>query len=199
MKRIRIFSNSFDITMNETLTIIGLLILNGILIKALIVRKTTPEKKESPIDRQNDKSIVGKSTFVLKTSKSIPPKTDTSGKLDIEVPLDYKTVTDLIEEQEELEKLGLPSESSSDLTFEEMIQVVNEVENEKPQHASKTGKLLYENENTDWVEQLVSSSGKYQKRITDLIDLHLEKLVQSDTKTKHDDGLKGFDIGEYVR
>jgi len=28
-KRIRIFSNSFDITMNETLTIIGLLILNG--------------------------------------------------------------------------------------------------------------------------------------------------------------------------
>jgi hypothetical protein len=199
MKRIRIFSNSFDITMNETLTIIGLLILNGILIKALIVRKTTPEKKESPIDRQNDKSIVGKSTFVLNTSKSIPPKTDTSGKLDIEVPLDYKTVTDLIEEQEELEKLGLPSESSSDLTFEEMMQIVNEVENEKPQHASKTGKLLYENENTDWVEQLASSSGKYQKRITDLIDLHLGKLVLPDTKTKHDDGLRGFDIGEYVR
>ena len=126
--------------MNETITIIGLLILNGILIKALVNKKAPIEKKERPVNKQSDKSIVGKSTFVLDTNKSISPKTNPSGKLDIEVPLDYEPNADLIEEQEELEKLGMPSESSSDLTFEEMMEVVNEVENEKPQQASKTGK-----------------------------------------------------------
>jgi hypothetical protein len=70
---------------------------------------------------------------------------------------------------------------------------------ENSQNELKTGKLLYENENTDWVEQLASSSGKYQKRITDLIDLHLGRLAKPITDIKSDDGLRGFDIGEYLR
>jgi len=183
--------------MIEIITIVGLLILNGILIKALVNKKVPIEKKERPVDKHKDKSIIGKSTFVLDTNNSLPPKIDALGKMDIEVPLDYEPNADLIEEQEELEKLGLPSEPSSDLTFEEMMEVVNEVENEKPQHASKTGKLLYENENSDWVEKLASTSENYQKRITGLIDLHLEKLGQNEPSTS-DEGFKGFDIGEYV-
>ena len=76
--------------------------------------------------------------------------------MDIEVPLDYETDNDdLLEEQEELERLGLQTDYSSNITFDEMMLVVNEVGNHKAKTAPKTGKLLYENENTDWVEQLV--------------------------------------------
>ena len=62
----------------------------------------------------------------------------------------------------------------------------------------KTGKLLYENENTDWVEQLASSTETSAKRIASLIDLHLGRLNQSKMVTNNNDGLRGFDIGEYV-
>lgn len=62
----------------------------------------------------------------------------------------------------------------------------------------ETGKLLYENENTDWVEKLSSSSSKNANRITTLIDLHLERLAEPITDIKSDDGLRVFDIGEYV-
>lgn len=62
----------------------------------------------------------------------------------------------------------------------------------------ETGKLLYENENTDWVEQLSSSSNKNTNRISALIDLHLGRLVQPIPDIKSDDGFRGFDIGEYV-
>jgi len=183
--------------MIETITIIGLLILNGILIKALVNKKAPIEKNESPVNKQSDKSIIGKSTFVLDTNKNRPPKANPSGKLDIEVPLDYEAEADLVEEQEELENLGMPSESSSSLTFEEMMEVVSEVDMEKPQNAPKTGKLLYENENTDWIEKLASSSQNYHKRITNLIDLHLEKLGQN-KHTVSDEGFSGFDIEKYV-
>jgi hypothetical protein len=184
--------------MIETITIVGLLILNGILIKALVNKKAPIEKKENPINKQSNESIVGKSTFVLDTNKRHPPKTNPSGKLDIEVPLDYDRDINLVEEQEELEKLGMPTESSSDLTFEEMIEVVREVETWKPHNATKTGKLLYENENTDWVDQLASSSEDYHKRIAGLIDFHLESLTKCAIVKNPNDGLKGFDIGEYV-
>ena len=46
--------------MNETLTIIGLLILNGILIKALIVRKTTLEKKKVQLTGKTIKVLLVK-------------------------------------------------------------------------------------------------------------------------------------------
>jgi hypothetical protein len=78
-----------------------------------------------------------------------------------------------------------------------MMEVVSEVEIEKPQNAPKTGKLLYENENTDWVEKLSCSSKSYQKRIAGLIDLHLKKLGKNGASVS-DESFLGFDIGEYV-
>ena len=118
--------------------------------------------------------------------------------MDIEVPLEYEPDINSIEEQEELEELGLPTEISSDITFEEMMEVVNEVESEKPQKPTKAGKLLHENENTDWVEQIASSSSDYQKRIVELIDLHLRSLLQNETNQTPSDNLEKFDIGEYI-
>ena len=73
------------------------------------------------------------------------------------------------------------------------------LETNKPKPPPETGKLLYENENTDWVEQLATSSPDHQKRIVALIDLHLGKLAKPNPDIKSDDGLRGFDIGEYVR
>jgi hypothetical protein len=118
--------------------------------------------------------------------------------MDIEMPLEYEPDISFIEEQEELEQLGLSTEFSSDITFEEMMEVVNEVEIDQPQNPTKAGKLLYENNNTDWVEQMASTSPDYQKRIVELIDLHLGKLGQNEINQMSGDDLEGFDIREFT-
>ena len=158
---------------------------------------TPTGEKEKVSEKLSPEGIVGKSTFVLTTRKSSVPAPDSSGKMDIEVPLEYEPDINSIEEQEEVEQLGLSSEISSDITFEEMMEVVNEVESIKPQNPAKVGKLLHENENTDWIEQIASSSSDYQKRIVGLIDLHLGKLGENDSEQMTNDNLEGFDIGEY--
>lgn len=159
---------------------------------------TTSGEKEKVSEKLKPEGIVGKSTFVLTTTKRAIAEPDLSGKMDIEVPLEYEPDINSIEEQEELEELGLSSEISSDITFEEMMEVVNEVESVKPQNPTKAGKLLHENENTDWVEQISSSSPLYQKRVTELIDLHLGRLVQNEKNQVSNDDWEGFDIAEYV-
>lgn len=162
------------------------------------------DEKENGSRKQHVTSIVGASRFVLESGTQRPtnvnePQADFAGKLDIEIPLEYEpNKTDLLEEQEELERLGLQADYSSNITFDEMMAVVNEVGNHQVKTAPETGKLLYENENTDWVEQLASSNETSAKRIASLIDLHLGRLVQTETKTNYDDGFRGFDIGEYV-
>jgi len=163
------------------------------------------EKGKNP-EKHNPESIVGKSTFVLSTQKEArtknpeEPVSDSSGKLDIEIPLDYELDNELLEEQEELERLGLQAGYSSNITFDEMISVVNEVGSHQAKTAPETGKLLYENENTDWVEQLCSTSDKNANRISALIDLHLGRLAQPEKLIQpKNDELRGFDIGKYVR
>jgi hypothetical protein len=158
---------------------------------------TSAGKKGSDSQESLPDGIIGKSTFVLTAGKRDFSQSDSPEKMDIEVPLEYEPDISFIEEQEELEQLGLSSEFSSDITFEEMMEVVNEVENGKPQNPTKTGKLLYENDNTDWVDQMASTSPDYQKRIVELIDLHLGKLGQNGIKQTLSGDLEGFDIGEY--
>ncbi len=172
--------------MIEILTVVALFLLFRLLKKAKNKKKgSSADEKENNCQKQQSASIVGESRFVLgserkKQAEVTEPHSDSSGKMDIEVPLDYEREdTDLLEEQEELESLGLQNDYSTNITFDEMIQVVNEVGNIQDETTSQTGKLLYENENTDWVEQLASSNENSAKRITALIDLHLEKLVQS--------------------
>ena len=159
---------------------------------------TTSSEKEKVSEKLKPEGIVGKSTFVLTTKKSFVPEPDSFGKMDIEVPLEYEPDIATIEEQEELEELGLSSESFPDITFEEMMEVVNEVESVKPLIPAKVGKLLHENENTDWVEQIASSSSDYRKRIVELIDLHMCSLVKNEINQGSCDGLSGFDIREYL-
>ncbi len=190
------------------ITVVALILLVRSWLNPRKKRKSSAVEKGKNSEKQNPESIIGKSTFVLSSKEKKPaliekqdePVTDSSGKMDIEIPLDYEPDKDnLLEEQEELERLGLQTDFSSNITFDEMMMVVNEVGNDLPKTTSETGKLLYENENTDWVEQLASSTETSAKRIASLIDLHLGRLNQSKVVTNTDDGLKGFDIGEYVR
>ena len=168
-------------------------------------KKSSAAEKENISVKQNSESIVGKSTFVLSTSRHAQTKKkevlepDSSEKINIEVPLIYEPDNELIEEQEELERLGLQTDNLYNITPDEMMLVINEVGSHQSKTTPKAGKLLYENENTDWVEQLSSSSEKNANRITALIDLHLGRLQQSNSIVKSDDGFKRFDIADYDR
>ena len=193
--------------MIEILTVVALFLLFRLLEKKRNNEKgPSVDEKEKNCRKQQPASIVGESRFVLgsypgryKNAKTIVSDSEPSGKIDIEIPLEYEPEnTDLLEEQEELERLGFQTNYSSDITFDEMMMVVNEVGNDLPKTTSETGKLLYENENTDWVEQLASSTETSAKRIASLIDLHLGRLAKPITVIKSDDGLGGFDIGEFV-
>jgi len=172
-----------------------------LLLIRLLGQKWNKVKTSSAGEKENKNhkpgSFIGKSTFILKPHKP-KPEVDSSGKLDIEVPLEYKEdETDLPEEQEP-EDLELHTDHSENITFEEMMAVVNEIGKQNSQPTAQTGKLLYENENTDWVEQLASSSEQNAKRISELIDLHMGSLEKNEKVEVADDEIKGFDIGEFV-
>lgn len=186
--------------MAEIIFVATILVLSILLLKGWRKSGTASSERKSIPEMYDPEGIVGKSTFVLTAGKSSVSEADSSGKMDIEVPLEYELDISTVEEQEELEQLGLPVESFSDLTFEEMMEVVNEVGSTKPQNPAKSGKLLHENDNTHWVEQMAFSSPAYQKRIVELIDLHLGKLGQNEKSIQpYNDGLRGFDIREYAK
>ena len=193
--------------MIEIITVVALILLVRYWLNPRKKRKSSAVEKGNNSEKQNPESIVGKSTFVLSTQKQARTKSqeeqvsEPSGKMDIEIPLeDEQENTDLLEEQEELERLGLPAEYSSNITFDDMIAVVNDVGNDQTKTTPQTGKLLYENENTDWVEQLSSSSDKNASRISALIDLHLGRLNQPEKLIQpNNEALAGFDIGNYLR
>ena len=192
--------------MIELIIFIALILLVWFLTNSVKKKKSFAVEKENNPGKQHPGSIIGKSTFVLSLKEQKPasiekqeePMSDSSGKMDIEIPLDYESENDILEEQEELERLGLKTDYSDNITFDEMMLVVNEVGNEQTKPTPVIGKLLYENENTDWVEQLATSSGKNANRIAALIDLHLGRLVQPSTDIKSDDSFRGFDIGKYI-
>lgn len=184
--------------MVELIFIVATILLSMILMNQWSKTRTSSGDEESVSEAYNSNEIIGKSTFVLTAGKRDLTHSGSPGKMEIEVPLEYESDISFIEEQEELEQLGLSTEFSSDITFEEMMEVVNEVENDQPQNPVKAGKLLYENDNTGWVEQMASTSPDYQKRIVELIDLHLGKLGQGEIKQLPNDDLEGFDLGEYL-
>jgi hypothetical protein len=185
--------------MAEFILITAILVLIILLLKGWRKTGTASVERENTREKNIPEGIVGKSTFVLTAGKGSVSETGSSGKMDIEVPLEYEPDISSVEEQEEFEQLGLPAESFSDLTFEEMMEVVNEVGSTKPQNPTKAGKLLHENDNTHWVEQMAFSSPAYQKRIVELIDLHLGKLGQNEVKQVSNGNLEGFDIGNYIQ
>lgn len=184
--------------MAEFILVTAILVLIILLLKGWRKTGTASVERENTREKNIPEGIIGKSMFVLTVGKSSVSEADSSGKMDIEVPLEYEPDISSVEEQEELEQLGLPTESFSDLTFEDMMEVVNEVGSIKPQNPARAGKLLHENDNAGWVKQMAFSSPAYQKRIVELIDLHLGKLGQNEIKQTRSSDLEGFDIGKYL-
>jgi hypothetical protein len=184
--------------MIELIFTVATILLSIFLTKQWSKTGTSSGEKESVSEAYNTNEIIGKSTFVLTAGKRDLPQSGSTGKMDIELPLEYEPDISFIEEQEELEQLGLSTEYSSDITFEEMMEVVNEVENDQPQNPVKAGKLLYENDTTDWVGQMASSSPDYQKRIVELIDLHLGQLGGNENINMEDDRVSEFNIRKYT-
>ncbi|WP_321375002.1 hypothetical protein [uncultured Draconibacterium sp.] len=179
--------------MIEFVVIVGIIILLRIFFKDWRRSSAPVANEEKKSYLSDDSGIIGKSTFVLNTERERQSASNSTGKLDIEVALDYEEV----ELDEELEELGIANGTSMDITFEEMMEVVTEVENEQPKKPSQTGKLLHDNEKTDWVEQLAATSESYQKRISGLIDLHLGRLGHGDDPVSGNE-VGGVDIGEYL-
>ena len=180
--------------MSEFCVIVGIIILLRIFFKNWRHSSATVANEDRKSNLSDESGIIGRSTFVLNTDRISQFHSNSSGKLDIEVALDYEDV----EFDEELEEPGIANGFSVDLTFEEMMEVVTEVGNEHPEKPFQTGKLLYENENTDWVEQLASTSENFQKRISGLIDLHLGSLGQNEGTHVASNDLEEFDISKYV-
>lgn len=190
--------------MLELITVVALILLVRFWLYPRKKGKSFAVEKENNSGKQNPESIVGKSTFVLTNQTQVlikkqeEPESYSSGKMDIEIPLIYEPDNELLEEQEELERLGLQNDYSNNLNPDEIISVVNEVGNDQSEITPETGKLLYENENTDWVEQLSSNSDKNAIRISALINLHLGRLERPNSDVKLDDEFQGFDIEEYT-
>ena len=130
--------------MLELIIVVALIILVRFWINPRNKKKNSAVEKESNSGKLYSTNIIGKSTFVLSSKEQKPaliekqePVFDSSGKLDIEVPLDYEPDhDDLLEEQEELERLGLQSDYSANITFDEMMLVVNEIGNKQTKTTS---------------------------------------------------------------
>ncbi len=190
--------------MIELIIVVALILLIRFWVNPRKKKKSSAIEKEKSWNRKNPECIIGKSTFELSTQKPAQIKkqeelmTESSGKMDFEILLDYEPDNELQEEQEELQRLGLQTDYSYNVTPDEIISVINDVGNDQLETTPKIRKLLYENENTDWVEQLSSSSDKNANRISALIDLHLGRLVRPNSDVKPDDGFMGFDIADYI-
>ena len=78
------------------------------------------------------------------------------------------------------------------------ILLIDHVATGKIAKPEQTGKLLYENKNTDWVEQVAATSQNYQKRISGLIDFHIKNLRSKNTVAV-EDRVEGFDIRDYAK
>ncbi|MDC7218079.1 MAG: hypothetical protein PQJ28_03545, partial [Spirochaetales bacterium] len=75
--------------MLELIAIITIIILFALFLKWRGKTGTPTGEKEKVSEKLSPEGIVGKSSFILTTRKSTVPKADLSGKMDIEVPLEY--------------------------------------------------------------------------------------------------------------
>lgn len=182
--------------------------------------KTMEDKKE-PLIKEEIPSIIGKSKFELghsrtkaatdlenekaieKVSTFVPP-TDSDPQIkDVEVPL--AKIEKLSEEefdeeaeQEELE-VGRDAYQASGVSFDELTITGKIITKPQPtdEEKDKAGRVLYENKNTQLLEQIMSRSPQVSNAIASIIDFHLAKRnSENESRTNRDfpEELKDFDI-----
>ena len=179
------------------------------------------EERKEPTIKDEMPSIVGKSKFnpghsrtkaatdlesekaIEKVSTFVPP-TDSDPQIkDVEVPLEK--VDNLPEEefdeeaeQEELE-IGRDAYQASGVSFDELAITGKIITKHQPtdEEKDKAGRVLYENKNTQLLEQIMSRSPQVSNAIASIIDFHLAKRnSENENRINRDfpQELKDFDI-----
>lgn len=191
--------------------------------------KTETKQDETP-------SIIGKSKFILSQSTPKPAtETETEKRaekehifapgttgeeprpMEIEFPLekveaeqDDKSSRDDIRDDEDDSPLYVNGEtySAGGASFEELMQIKDAVEKTALPETEKraAGKILYENQETELVEKLISGSQIINLKVSTLIKLHLdehekEQQVSDDEDDEvkvGDDEFEGFDFNQIL-
>lgn len=180
------------------------------------------ENSNKPISSEIETSIVGKSTFIL--CQPLPtittpivkePISDVDAStfatesdpqpMDIDYPLNKDKFEDEIDEEQETielkEMFGKDVCFASGVVIEELHtlkHVIESSDSTKKQRA-EAGKILYENRETEIVEQL--SSGKTASIISNLIDLHITDIQEKQNLTEDindSEELENFDINRFL-
>lgn len=185
------------------------------------IEKEKSKEPNSMITSELESSLVGKSSFSL--CQPVPTATTPLGKegisetdgdnfvsesdptpMDIDYSLDRDTDDEIDEEQESMElkeMFGKDVCYASGIAIDELhkIKQVIELPNASPNEQQEAGRLLYENKETEIVEQL--SSGKTASIISGLIDLHILSHQQEANELKdlpESEELKSFDVNKFL-
>lgn len=187
------------------------------------------EDREANVQKEDFKSdlppsIIGQSKFKL--SQPLPTATTPIAKepeieesvsnftpeenqepMDIDVPLEKEIIEDnsIDEEQEaiELEELfgkNVAFASGVDINELEKLKHIIETPSAEIQEKEQAGKILYENKETDMVEQMVSDNSNTASIISNLIDLHMTSYLKENiSKTqKISDEANDFDVNRFL-
>lgn len=170
-------------------------------------------------------SVIGKSKFKL--SQPLPTATTPIVKepdigesisnfapkeneelMDIDVPLEKEVIEDTIDEEQEaieLEELfGKDVSFASGIDINELgkLKHVIETPSAEIKEQRQVGRVLYENRETDMVEQMVSGSSNTASIISNLIDLHMtsyqEEQEHINEKEKLSDDIIDFDVNHFL-
>mgnify|MGYP001431409909 FL=1 len=163
------------------------------------LRQSTPNtatnlKEKNPIEKE--------STFVS-------PKESEPEKFDVDVPLKKVEYLSAEEFDSETEREELESEHdavlASGASYDELVHTNRTIADKQASDADKdeAGRVLYENQQTEMIEQVIANGAETSRTISTLIDVHLamraqrlRELVQGqeDNKTTFPNGFKDFDI-----
>jgi hypothetical protein len=183
---------------------------------------------DEPVNAETEASIVGKSSFTLcqplpTTATPLPEVTEITedghnfagekdpAPLDIDYPLDKEPENDGGEIDEDDEAVELEEMYGKDVYYasgvgiNELHKLKHAVESKDVTRSEKqeAGRILYENRETEIVEQL--SSGKTAGIISGLIDLHIALQDKESEGTGDRDSVPGseelenFDVTKFLK
>ncbi len=187
------------------------------------MEKEKTKTSDNPITSEKEASIVGKSTFTL--SQPVPTTTTPTPKepiiaddahnfatesdpapMDIDYSLEReaKDEDNLSEDEEAIElkeMFGKDVCYASGVEIDELHKIKHVIESPEVTQSERqeAGRILYENKETEIVEQL--SSGKTANIISGLIDLHITLHQQEQGKPKEikeSEELESFDVNKFL-
>ena len=163
------------------------------------LRQSTPN---TATNLNNENPIEKESTFV-------PPPEDEPEKFDVDVPLEKVESLSAEEFDSETEREDLESEHdavvASGASFDELTHTNRTIADKQACETDKdeAGRVLYENQQTEMIEQVIARGAETSKTISTLIDTHLamraqrlreQQQGQKDNEPAYPNDFKDFDI-----